>query len=191
VKEFHSPRHLLKKASLCLNLPQKVGRKTYIPCGIKYLSFTCLRNRFRGTGTYLKTVPSFQIGCIEVNGMESSQFIAKKNIETRGMTEVPEKGRNTFLTTAKQFAKEKPRIDIQLSGDGSPVPVTKVAIYSADEDGVFRIKYKETKNDDPWKDLILPGDDKISVSHSSHYRHLVDYTNVFCVRVDFHWQGCV
>ena len=96
--------------------------------------------------------------------MESSQFIAKKNIETRGASPVPEKGRNVFVTTSKQFEESKPRIDIQLTGDGSAVPVTKVALFSDDEEGVFRLKYKETNNDEKWTDLIVAGDDKITVS---------------------------
>jgi hypothetical protein len=96
--------------------------------------------------------------------MTNSQFIAERNIATRGAVQVPDEGRNAFEITAGEWAS-KPRVDVTLSGDGEPVPLTKVSV-NADDKSVFKLKYKKSKDQNVWDDVVLPGDVKATVSVS-------------------------
>jgi hypothetical protein len=94
--------------------------------------------------------------------MLASQFIADRNVILRGTSRVPDAGRNVF-SIVKSAWPSKPRLDILLASDGTPVQVTKVALNSAVNKDTFRIKFKSNENEEKWSDFVVPGDDTITV----------------------------
>ncbi|ELU10543.1 hypothetical protein CAPTEDRAFT_196226, partial [Capitella teleta] len=105
-------------------------------------------------------------GCTEIDGMLASQFIADRNVVLRGTSRVPDAGRNVF-SIVKSAWPSKPRLDILLASDGTPVQVTKVALNSAVNKDTFRIKFKSNENEEKWSDFVVPGDDTITIFEES------------------------
>lgn len=101
-------------------------------------------------------------GCMEVDGMANSQFIPNRNVETRATSRVPESGRNAFSIKISDW-KLKPRIDVLMNGDGTPVQITRVVLNSGPKQDTFRIKYKATEDQEIWWDYVAPSDDTITV----------------------------
>eukprot|EP00914_Ancora_sagittata_P006165 GHVO01012563.1.p1 GENE.GHVO01012563.1~~GHVO01012563.1.p1 ORF type:complete len:159 (-),score=8.73 GHVO01012563.1:31-507(-) len=111
-------------------------------------------------------------GCLEVDGMLTSQLISKRNMEVRGVNRIPEAGRNVF-GIEKALWSSKPRLDIMLTSDGSPIEVTKVSVNSGPTKDTFRIKFKTSEAQAKWSEYIAPGQNqiKVSIKHLAMKRH--------------------
>jgi hypothetical protein len=94
--------------------------------------------------------------------MLSSQFIPNRNVEMRAASRVPQAGRNVFSIDVSDWAS-KPRFDILLASDGTPVQVTRVVLNSASGDVTFKMKFKNNENEEQWSDYVAVGDDTITV----------------------------
>ena len=92
-------------------------------------------------------------GCTETDGMLSPQLIPDDSVRTKYVTRVPNVTTNYFEILKKAWVS-KPRVDIVLTKDGTPVVLTKVAINSGLVNGKFRIKYKEQETQTRWQDYV-------------------------------------
>ena len=92
--------------------------------------------------------------------MLSPQLIPAESITPKLVTRMPDVAPNYFTITKTAWAS-KPRVDIVLTKDGTPVVLTKVAINSGLVDDRFKLRYKEQETDAIWKDYVDVSGNKV------------------------------
>ena len=99
--------------------------------------------------------------------MLSAQLIPSESITTKSVSRTTDVAPNYFTITQSDWSL-KPRLDIVLTKDGTPVVLTKVGINSGIVDDIFKLKYKEQETQTTWKNYIDPATNSIQVWHSKH-----------------------
>lgn len=101
--------------------------------------------------------------------MLDPQIIPAENVEVRAVKKRDDVSPSYFTISQSQW-DSKPRIDVVLTDDGTPVEVTKIAIKNPDQSSKFRIKYKAFASDDAVTDYT-GGEDKIKVRPEEYKQH--------------------
>lgn len=96
--------------------------------------------------------------------MLSPELTPLQGIVSRGTLKLPNVERNYFVIKKADWT-EKPRIDVKLTKDDSPIKVTRVVVNSGDESvASFRIKYKEDIAQEAWLSYSEAPEDTIKVN---------------------------
>ena len=97
--------------------------------------------------------------------MLTPQLIPTDSITPKLITSMPATAPNYF-GILKTSWPSKPRLDIVLTKDGTPIVLTKVAINSGLGIDQFKLRYKEQETDPIWKDYLDAAGNKVHRSQS-------------------------